>query len=76
MKDVRPEDVLVAGEHYRIRYKDVLEPDGARAFTGQFVRYVEDEDLCIFVEDNVAHIPKAIVWSTEMLAVEILTPEG
>jgi hypothetical protein len=76
MTDVRPEDVLVAGEHYPIRYNDVLKAGGSRAFTGELVRYVEDDDLCIFYEDNVARLPKAIVWSTEMLAVGLLTPEG
>jgi hypothetical protein len=69
-----PEDVLVAGEHYRIRYVDAVDAGEERAFTGTFVRYVDGEDLCIFYEDSNAHVPKAIVWSTEMLAVERLTP--
>ena len=76
MKDVRPEDVLVAGEHYRVEYKDPLNLSGSNSFTGEFLRYVEDDDLCIFAEDNPTRVPKAIVWSTEMIAVEILNPSA
>jgi hypothetical protein len=75
MTDLRPEEVLVVGKHYHIKYRDALYPGEERAFVGKFERYVEGEDLCIFHEDN-AHTPKAIVWSTEMIAVEELTPEG
>ena len=75
MKDVRPEDVLVAGEPYRIRYKDPLEASGEGVFVGEFARYVEADDLCIFFEDNAARTARAVVWSTEMIEVDILNPD-
>lgn len=76
MKDVRPEDVLVAGDPYRIRYKDPLAASGEAVFVGEFARYVENEDLCIFFEDNAARTARAIVWSSEMIEVDILNPNA
>jgi hypothetical protein len=74
MTDLGPEQVLVVGKHYQIKYRDALYPGEERIFIGKFERYVEDDDLCIFHEDN-AHIPKAIVWSTEVIAVADMQPE-
>jgi hypothetical protein len=75
MTAARPDDVLVEGKRYKITYRDALEAGQAKTLTGKFVRYIEGEDLCIFYEDNWVHVPKAIVWSTEMLAVENLPSE-
>jgi hypothetical protein len=76
MTDPKPEEVLVTGRHYKIRYKEVLEGGAERSFTGKFERYVDEDDLCIFHEDTGSHAPKAVVWSTEMLAVEELPVEA
>ena len=76
MTDLTPEEVFVPGRHYKIRYKEALEGGAERSFTGKFERYVDDDDLCIFHEDNGAHVPKAIVWSTEVVAVEEMPAEA
>lgn len=74
--EVGPEDVFVEGEHYRVTYRDVIDSGAARTFTGQFVRYVAADDLCIFYEDSSVHLPRAITWSTEMVTVEKLSPQA
>lgn len=73
--DVGPGDVFVEGEHYRVTYRDVIDSGATRTFTGQFVRYVDSDDLCIFYEDSSVHLPRAITWSTEMVTVEALSAQ-